>query len=65
MVVAESYRGGKNDWILGPAMRLLGSQRLSVDDHRALFRESGYDNVEVMEEPSKGWLCAIGRKPLA
>ncbi len=65
MVVAESYRGGRHDWLLGPVMRLLGSQRLSMDDHRVLFQSAGFAEVEVFEERSKGWLCAIGRKPLA
>jgi len=63
MVVAESYRGGRHDWLLGPVMRLLGSQRLSVDDHRALFQAAGYTEIEIFEECSKGWLCAIGQRP--
>ncbi len=62
MVVAESYRGARNDWLLGPAMRLLGSHRLSVDDHRALFKTAGYTDVEIFEERRRGWLCAIGQK---
>jgi ubiquinone/menaquinone biosynthesis C-methylase UbiE len=63
MVVAESYRGARNDWLLGPAMRLLGSNRLGVSDHRALFEKAGYAAIEIVEERSKGWLCAIGQKP--
>jgi ubiquinone/menaquinone biosynthesis C-methylase UbiE len=63
MVVAESYRGGKNDWFLGPVMRLLGSKGRSVDDHRELFQAAGYTAVQISEEQSKGWLCAIGEKP--
>jgi SAM-dependent methyltransferase len=63
MVVAESYRGGRHDWLLGPIMRLLGSQRLRVGDHRALFRDTGYTAVEAFEERRKGWLCVIGQKP--
>jgi ubiquinone/menaquinone biosynthesis C-methylase UbiE len=63
MVVAESYRGGRHDWFLGPMMRLLGSQRLSVDDHRALFHAAGYTEIEIFEERNKGWLCAIGQRP--
>jgi len=63
MIAAESYRGSGNDWLLGPMMRLLGSQRLSIDDHRALFRQAGFADVQVTEERHKGWLCAIGRKP--
>ena len=37
MVVAESYKGGRNDAVLGPVMNLLGSSRLSIENHRALF----------------------------
>ena len=64
MIVAESYKGGKDDWLLGPVMRLLGSHRLTIDDHLALFRDAGYTDIEIVEERSKGWLCATGRKPL-
>jgi ubiquinone/menaquinone biosynthesis C-methylase UbiE len=65
MVAAESYRGGRHDWLQGPVMRLVGSHRLSVDDHRALFQSAGYTEIELFEERNKGWLCAIGRKSLA
>lgn len=65
MVVAESYKGGRNDWLLGPVMKLIGSNRISVDDHRALFQTAGYTEVELFEEQHKGWLCSIGRKPAA
>jgi ubiquinone/menaquinone biosynthesis C-methylase UbiE len=64
IVVAESYKGGRHDWLLGPIMRLIGSHRLSADDHRALFQSAGYTEVELFEELGKGWLCATGRKPL-
>ena len=64
MVVAESYEGGRNDWLLGPVVRFLGSLRLSAEDHRALFAAAGFTEVELFEERSKGWLFAIGHKPL-
>ncbi len=35
MVVAESYKGARNDAVLGPVMTLLGSSRLSRYDLRA------------------------------
>ena len=63
MVVAESYKGGRNDWFLGPVMKLIGSNRLSADDHRALFQSAGYTEIELFEELRKGWLCSTGRKP--
>lgn len=62
MVVADSYKGARNDALLGPAMKLLGSSRLSVDDHRALFLGAGYEDVAITEERRRGWLCAIGTK---
>jgi len=63
MIVAESYKGARNDAILGPIMKLLGSSRLSVEDHRALFLASGYQNIEIYEERKRGWICVIGSKP--
>jgi SAM-dependent methyltransferase len=63
MVVAESYKGARNDAVLGPVMNLLGSSRLSLDDHRALFLAAGYEGVEIDEERARGWICVIGGKP--
>jgi hypothetical protein len=63
MIVAESYKGARNDAILGPIMKLLGSSRLSVEDHRALFLASGYQDIEIYEERKRGWICVIGSKP--
>ncbi len=65
MVVAESYKGARHDAVLGPAMNLLGSSRLSVDDHRALFLAAGYERVEIAEEQRRGWICVIGAKRTA
>jgi ubiquinone/menaquinone biosynthesis C-methylase UbiE len=42
-----------------------GMALLSVDEHRELFTSAGYSNVQVIEEPDKAWICALGRKPLA
>jgi ubiquinone/menaquinone biosynthesis C-methylase UbiE len=65
MVVAESYKGARNDGVLGPVMKLLCSSRLSIDEHRALFLASGYEDVEIVEERRRGWLRAVGTKPAA
>jgi len=63
MVVAESYKGARNDAVLGPVMKLLGSSRLSADDHRALFLAAGFADVEIHEERKRGWICIMGSKP--
>lgn len=62
-VIAEMYKGGKNDWLKWPVMWLLRSSHLSASDHRELFAAAGYGNVEVYEEGDKGWICATGTKP--
>jgi SAM-dependent methyltransferase len=64
-VIAETYRGGSRDVVIGTAMKLFGSTSLSVKEHQDLFAEAGYVNVEVFEEQNKGWICVIGRKASA
>jgi ubiquinone/menaquinone biosynthesis C-methylase UbiE len=62
-VIAETYRGGRFDSLMAPVMKLLSSSSLSVQDQRELFVSAGYDDVKVIEEKNKGWICAIGEKP--
>lgn len=62
-VIAEMYKGGKYDWLKWPVMWLLRSSHLGVSDHRELFASAGYMNVEIFEENSKGWICAMASKP--
>jgi ubiquinone/menaquinone biosynthesis C-methylase UbiE len=42
-----------------------GMTLLSVDDHRELFTNAGCSDVQVIEERDKGWICGLGRKPVA
>lgn len=67
ILIAEVYKGATT-----VAARLVekyasrtGITLLSVDEHRELFTNAGYSNVEVIEERDKGWICGIGRKPTA
>jgi SAM-dependent methyltransferase len=63
IIIAEMYKGGKYDTLKWPVMWLLRSSHLSVNDHRELFSNAGYADVEIFEEPDRGWICAIGSKP--
>ena len=65
MVIAETYKGGKYDKLKWPVMWLLRSSHLSVNEHRELFSNAGYTDVEIFEEHGKGWICGIARKPLS
>ncbi len=62
LVIAESYKGGKNDALQRPVMKLLKSSHLSVDEQRDLFAAAGFRDVHVFEEQKRGWICAVGKK---
>ncbi|HEY2860114.1 MAG TPA: class I SAM-dependent methyltransferase [Terracidiphilus sp.] len=65
LIIAENYKGGRLDWIEGPLMKfILRSSRLTPEDQRHLFASAGYESVQVVEEPRKGWICITGRKPV-
>ena len=61
-VIAETYKGGNRDVVIGTVMRLFGSPSLGVKEHRELFLQAGYTDVEVFEERKKGWICVTGKK---
>jgi SAM-dependent methyltransferase len=64
LIIAEVYRNGARNNVLGPVMKLLGSHSLSADDQRALFFQAGFRDVQIFEH-KKGWLCVSGKKPVA
>jgi ubiquinone/menaquinone biosynthesis C-methylase UbiE len=66
VLIAEVYKGAnttvsklaeKYGWRTGMTL-------LSVEEHRELFTDAGFSNVQVIEERGKGWICGIGRKPI-
>ena len=62
IVIAETYKGGKYDNLKWPVMWLLRSSHLSANDQLELFVNAGYTDVEIAEEPNKGWICGVGSK---
>jgi len=65
IIVSEAYKGAKK--IAGKSAEKYipptGMKLLTVDEHRELFPTAGYEGVQVVEEPDKGWICGLGRKP--
>jgi SAM-dependent methyltransferase len=61
VIIAESYRGERFDLLFRPAMRLLRATYLSANEHRELFSQAGYRDIEVFEQRAKGWICVVGR----
>jgi ubiquinone/menaquinone biosynthesis C-methylase UbiE len=67
IVIAEIYKGmttGAGKFAEKYASRT-GMTLLSVAEHQELFNNTGYSDVQVVEKREKGWICGIGRKPLA
>lgn len=62
LIIAESYGGGKFDWLQGPAMKLLRSKNPGVNEQREYFTQAGYSETQIDEELSQGWLSAVGKK---
>ena len=62
VVIAETYKGRQLDIVYRPAMKLLGATYLTPAEHKDLLTKAGYSEVDVFEEPSKGWICAVGQK---
>jgi hypothetical protein len=67
IIVAEAYKGGKRiagklaeTYVPPPGMTLL-----TANEHRELFANAGYTDVQIVEDRDEGWICAVGRKPMA
>ena len=64
-IIAEVYKGA-NTTVSRLAEKYAsrtGMALLSADEHRELFVDAGYSDVQVIEKRDKGWICAMGRKP--
>jgi ubiquinone/menaquinone biosynthesis C-methylase UbiE len=63
IVICEFYKGGRWSSFKSPAMKLLGSKKFNVDEYKSLLASAGYIEVQVVVEPSHGWICAMGKRP--
>ena len=63
VIIAETYRGRRNDWLFRPTMTIvLRATYLTPDQHRQLLVDAGYVDVRIVVERAKGWICAIGTR---
>ena len=66
-LIAEVYKGANTvvSRLAEKYASRTGMALLSADEHRELFTNAGFSNVQVIEERQKGWICAIGTNPIA
>ena len=62
VIIAEAYKRTNLDPTQA-AMRVLRATYLSASEHRALLERAGFAEIEIHEEPRKGWICAMGSRP--
>ena len=69
LVVAEIYKGGKH--LEGVRKQMLDKHvaanmnLLTRDEHRQLFTNAGFVDVQIFENIENGWISALGRKPFS
>ena len=62
LVVAETYRGCRNDWLIRPIMQgMYRAAYLSPAEHKQWLIDAGYRDVEVFEDRERAWICVRGR----
>jgi len=67
VLIAEVYKGANTavSKLAEKYASRTGMTLLSVDEHRELLTGAGFTNVQIIEERGKGWICGIGRRPIA
>ncbi|HEX7285347.1 MAG TPA: methyltransferase domain-containing protein [Candidatus Angelobacter sp.] len=65
VIIAEVYKGANTATakLVEKHLPLSGMKLLSAEEHRELFANAGYSQIQIIEQPGKGWICGIGRKP--
>lgn len=65
VLIAEVYKGANalTSKLVEKYAPQTGLKMLSVDEHREIFANAGFSDIQIVTEPNKGWICGIGRKP--
>lgn len=65
ILIAEVYKGAGTQVskMAEKYSHISGMTLLSADEHRALLADAGFSDVQIFEEHTKGWICALGVKP--
>ena len=65
VIIAEVYKGANTTMarLCEKHASQTGMSMLGIDEHRELFANAGYTDIQVSVEREKGWICVIGTKP--
>lgn len=59
VIMAEAFKRSRFD-PTHLAMKMLSASFLTEGEHREALASAGYDDIEILTDRRKGWLCAIG-----
>lgn len=62
VIIAEAYKDGTSV-ARDAVLKLMGNGCLSVPEHRQLWADSGYADVQVFEDRRRHWICVTGKNP--
>lgn len=65
IIIAEVYKGANTmvSKLAEKYSQRTGMTLLTAKEHRELFANAGYTDVQIIEEHKKTWICALGKKP--
>ncbi|HEX4826094.1 MAG TPA: class I SAM-dependent methyltransferase [Candidatus Polarisedimenticolaceae bacterium] len=63
VVIAETFRGQTLSFLVAIPMKLLGAKYMTLERHRELLSQAGFEKIEIDHHKLKGWMCAVGRAP--
>ncbi|HEU4995307.1 MAG TPA: methyltransferase domain-containing protein [Gemmatimonadaceae bacterium] len=58
VLIAEVHGTPASGWLLRLAMAPMRASALSVEEHRKLLEEAGYEGIELTTD-RRAWLCAV------
>lgn len=61
-VIAEFYNGGKHAKYADRLARWTTMAVLDVEQHRTMFVDAGFAEVDIDEDAGRGWICVVGTK---
>lgn len=64
VLIAEVYKGASSTMsrLIEKHAPRTGLVLLDVQQHRELFANAGFSQIEITTRPEKGWICVVGTK---
>lgn len=62
LLIAETYKTGSAAVLLAPVMKMIGARFLTVEEHRRLFADAGFQEIAIDADPRRNWIAGVGAK---